>query len=64
MNGFGKAFASIGIFLIITAVTELAMAWYDVASGTKKRGLIISMAEIIVTIVIIIKGWRFEKYNS
>ena len=36
VNGFGKAFASIGIFLIITAVTELAMAWYDVASGTKK----------------------------
>ena len=36
VKGFGKAFASIGIFLIITAVTELAFAWYDVASGAKK----------------------------
>jgi len=36
VKGFGSAFASIGIFLIITAVTELALAWYDVASGTKK----------------------------
>ncbi len=36
VKGFGKAFASIGIFLIITAITELAMAWYDVASGAKE----------------------------
>lgn len=36
VKGFGKAFASIGIFLLITAVTELAMAWYDVASGAKQ----------------------------
>lgn len=36
VKGFGKAFASIGIFLIISAVTELAFAWYDVASGAKK----------------------------
>ena len=35
VKGFGKAFASIGIFLVITLVTELAMAWYDVASGAK-----------------------------
>lgn len=36
VKGFGRAFASIGIFAIITAVTELAMAWYDVASGAKE----------------------------
>lgn len=36
VKGFGKAFASIGIFLIISAVTELAFAWYDVASGAKE----------------------------
>lgn len=35
VKGFGRAFASIGIFLIIGAVTELAAAWYDVASGAK-----------------------------
>ena len=36
VKGFGSAFASVGIFLIITLVTELATAWYDVASGAKK----------------------------
>lgn len=35
VKGFGRAFASIGIFAIITGVTELAMAWWDVASGAK-----------------------------
>ncbi len=36
VKGFGKAFASIGIFLIISAVTELAFAFYDLASGAKQ----------------------------
>jgi hypothetical protein len=36
VKGFGRAIASIGIFALITAVTELAMAWYDVASGAKE----------------------------
>lgn len=36
VKGFGRAFASIGIFLLITAVVELATAWYDVASGAKE----------------------------
>lgn len=36
VKGFGSAFASVGIFLIITLVTELATAWYDVASGAKE----------------------------
>ena len=36
VKGFGSAFASVGIFLIITLVTELATAWYDVATGAKE----------------------------
>ena len=36
VKGFGKAFASIGIFLIVSALTELAMAWYDIASGARE----------------------------
>jgi TP901 family phage tail tape measure protein len=39
IKGFGTAFASMGIFLIIAAVTELAAAWYDVASGARAARL-------------------------
>ena len=38
-KGFGSAIASMGIFLIIGAVTELASAWYNVASGAKNATL-------------------------
>lgn len=38
-KGFGRAIASIGLFAIIGLVTELAMAWYDVASGAKQARL-------------------------
>jgi len=53
VKGFGKAFASIAIFAIIMAITELATAWYDVASGAKaarleeeSRNMAMEMAEI------------------
>jgi TP901 family phage tail tape measure protein len=39
VKGFGKAFASIAIFAIIMAITELATAWYDVASGARAARL-------------------------